>query len=101
MYARLVEVRGRTIIELEKEQVLIGRHKGCDVVLGNPSVSAHHCQLRRSAEGKWFVKDLGSKNGTWINGVQVTESEVDIGDELWFTKHCRFRLEMPHRGAIA
>ena len=52
MYARLVEVRGRTIIELEKDQVLIGRRKGCDVVLGNPSVSAHHCQLHRSAEGK-------------------------------------------------
>jgi pSer/pThr/pTyr-binding forkhead associated (FHA) protein len=101
MYARLVAVHGSTIIELEKEQILIGRRKGCDVVLGEPTVSAHHCQLQRSPDGRWSVKDLGSKNGTWVNGIQVTESEVGLGDELWFTKHCRFRLEAPHRGSIA
>lgn len=101
MYARLVEVHGSTIIDLEQDQILVGRHEDCDVVLKHQSVSAHHCQLHRSAEGKWSVKDLGSKNGTWVNGVQVRETEVAIGDELWFSKHRRFRLEMPHRGSIA
>jgi len=100
MYARLVEVHGSTIIDLEKDEVLIGRRDGCDMVIRNASVSAHHCQLQRSADGKWFLKDLGSKNGTWVNGVRVTESELSIGDELWFGKQCRYRLEMPHRGAI-
>ena len=33
MYARLVEVHGSTIIDLEKDQILIGRRKGCDMVL--------------------------------------------------------------------
>lgn len=101
MYARLVAVHGRTIIDLEKDQILVGRRKGCDVLLNDPTVSAHHCQLQRSPAGMWSVKDLGSKNGTWVNGTQVTESEVNFGDELWFTKHCRFRLEAPHRGSIA
>ena len=100
MYARLVAVHGRTIIDLVKEQILVGRRKGCDVLLSDPTVSAQHCQLQRTPEGRWTLKDLGSKNGTWLNGVQVTESEVNIGDELWFTKHCRFRLEAPHRGSI-
>ncbi|MHB8974615.1 MAG: FHA domain-containing protein [Pirellulaceae bacterium] len=66
MYARLVEVHGSTIIDLEHEQVLIGRRTGCDVVPRDPAVSAHHCQLLRSRDGKWSVKDLGSKNGTWL-----------------------------------
>ena len=101
MYARLVQVHGSTIIDLEKDLVLIGRTHGCDVVPNDPAVSAHHCQLLRSPDGKWSVKDLGSKNGTWVNGIQVTESELNLGDELWFSKHCRFRLESPHRGSIA
>ena len=101
MYARLVEVHGSTIIDLEKDQILIGRREDCDIVLKNQSVSAHHCQLQRAADGKWFLKDLGSKNGTWVNGVPVKETELAIGDEVWFTKHCRYRLEMPHRGSIA
>lgn len=101
MYARLVEVHGSTIIDLEKDQILIGRREGCDIVLKHPGVSAHHCQLHRSADGKWYVKDVGSKNGTFVNGVRVSETEIAIGDELWFCKQCRYRLEMPHRGSIA
>lgn len=100
MYARLVAVHGRTIIELEKDTILVGRNRDCDVVLGEPTVSAHHCQLHRAPDGTWSVTDLGSKNGTWVNGIQVKESQVELGDELWFTKHCRFRIEAPHRGSL-
>jgi len=100
MYARLVEVHGGTIIDLQKDELLVGRREDCDVVMKVASVSAHHCQLRRSTDGTWHVKDLRSKNGTWVNGLRIQETEVAIGDELWFSKQCRFRLEMPHRGSI-
>jgi len=101
MYARLVKLRGRNIIELGKESLVIGRRSDCDIVIANPNVSAHHCRLDRSDEGQWLVTDLGSTNGTWINGGQVTESEVNFGDEIWFSRHCRFRFEMPHRGVLS
>jgi pSer/pThr/pTyr-binding forkhead associated (FHA) protein len=100
MFARLIEVRGRTIFELETERVVIGRRRTCEVVLEHPGVSARHCELARSSEGQWTITDLGSTNGTFVNGLPITETTLRFGDEIGLGKHCRYRFEMPHRGSI-
>jgi hypothetical protein len=46
---------------------VIGRAPDCDIVMGQTEVSGKHCRLSRSA-GAWSVEDLGSSNGTFVNG---------------------------------
>jgi hypothetical protein len=62
--------------------VTIGRAPNCDCHLVEPSVSRRHAQLRRVDE-TWLLRDLGSSNGTRLNGLRVTEEiEVRPGDQL-------------------
>jgi hypothetical protein len=62
--------------------VTIGRAPDCDCHLTEPSASRRHAQLRRVDE-TWLLRDLGSSNGTRLNGMRVTEEiEVRPGDQL-------------------
>jgi hypothetical protein len=62
--------------------ITIGRAPDCDCLLAEPSASRHHAQLRRAGES-WLLRDLGSRNGTRVNGMRVTEEvEVRPGDQI-------------------
>jgi hypothetical protein len=61
----------------------VGRLPDCGVQLVDASVSRHHAELRARGEG-WVVADLGSTNGTRVNGVRVDERELRDGDEVRF-----------------
>lgn len=62
--------------------VKVGRDAGCDVVVGESSVAPEHAELR-CRSGRWFVRDLGSRTGTWLNGQRVRrEAPVSAGDVL-------------------
>jgi FHA domain-containing protein/uncharacterized protein DUF1707 len=76
--------------------VTLGRSRNCDCVLAEPSVSRRHAELRRDA-GRWLLRDLGSRNGTRVNGARLLgETEVAPGDRVSFGD-ARFRLgEAPH-----
>lgn len=56
----------------------IGRLSTQEVVLNDPSVSRRHAEIRVADNGQWFVEDLGSTNGTLINGVRITPGEHPI-----------------------
>lgn len=60
---------------------VIGRAPTCDVVLADSSVSRWHVQLVLS-EGRCLVKDIGSRNGTYLNGDQIEEAALRDGDHL-------------------
>ena len=60
---------------------IIGRDPGCRLVIPAPTVSRRHAELRR-AEAGWEVVDLGSTNGTWVNGWRVDRALVRPGDDL-------------------
>jgi hypothetical protein len=62
-------------------ELSIGRAGECDLVLDEPTVSRHHAVLRRTPEG-WAVRDVGSTNGTRVNGWRVEEAALRVGDEL-------------------
>lgn len=60
----------------------IGRGKGNDVNIEDPTVSRDHCVLLRRKEG-WFIKDTGSKSGTFVNGkIAQGRTKVFIDDEI-------------------
>ena len=52
-------------------------------MLGDPNVSRHHAEVRPSGDG-FIVADLGSTNGTKVNGSRVAEQQLRDGDEVTF-----------------
>jgi FHA domain/Domain of unknown function (DUF1707) len=67
-----------------ERNVTLGRARDCDCVLADPSVSRRHAELRREGE-RWLLRDLGSRNGTRVNGVRLLdEAEVGPGDRVSF-----------------
>jgi hypothetical protein len=72
---------GTHVIPLESTQVTIGRGLNNDIILEDTRVSRHHAQLRYRARRFW-VTDLGSTNGTYVNGEQVEEQALRDGDLL-------------------
>ncbi|QGG96644.1 FhaA domain-containing protein [Actinomarinicola tropica] len=63
--------------------VTIGRMPDSTVVLADPNVSRNHAEVRPQGDG-YVVVDLGSTNGTRVNGVKVTQQELRDGDDLTF-----------------
>lgn len=68
-------------VVLEAEPVVIGRLPECTVVLSDPNVSRRHAEVRRQGSDV-VVVDLGSTNGTRVNGVPVRERPLADGDEI-------------------
>lgn len=62
-----------------KVTVVIGREKGCDIVVSDTNASRKHCEVH-SLGGGCVVKDLHSKNGTCVNGAPVSSWTLKDGD---------------------
>ena len=70
--------------DLTEKVTLLGRRVN-NVILSHPSVSGRHASLERDGDG-FVVKDLGSKNGTFINGKRIGEGRLEPGDTLGIGK---------------
>ncbi len=68
-------------LSLDQGVTVIGRSSGCDVVVDDPNVSRRHAEIRRLGEGFSLV-DLGSTNGTEVNGQRVGETSLMNGDVI-------------------
>ena len=67
---------------LVKEKTIIGRHPGCDIVVDSGSVSRQHAAIEMK-DGGWCVEDLGSRNGTIVNGETLTgQHRLEASDEI-------------------
>ena len=63
------------------DQLLLGRHGECDVVLEHLSVSRRHARLS-FRDGRWVLRDLDSTNGTRVNGRRVGRCRLEPGDRV-------------------
>src|SRR3712207_4777386 len=61
----------------------IGRSQECDIVVPDPNVSRRHARLLRADNG-FVVEDLGSTNGTLLDGAPIDRERIESGDELTF-----------------
>jgi hypothetical protein len=78
----------------EGNELVLGRAPDCDCVIAAEVVSRRHARIRR-VNGAWAVRDLGSLNGTRVNGWRViAETEIRPGDYLSLGTE-RFRLTAP------
>jgi hypothetical protein len=86
-------------IPLKKEEMTVGRRPTCDIQLDFENVSSKHCILRFH-QGVWNVRDLGSTNGTTVNGRKIASEEAVLpADELVIATH-PFRIDYEPSGAI-
>jgi len=83
-FGKIVPVRGRLVI---------GRGSECDLILDEPEMSRRHAVIENSDDGI-FLRDLGSSNGTFVNGVQVRDAVLHPDDQIAFDRN-RFLIEAP------
>ena len=70
----------------DKEMVSIGRARDNDIVIENLSVSRNHARLKKQ-DGKFVLTDMNSANGTLVNGVRISKTEIANNDEITVGKH--------------
>jgi pSer/pThr/pTyr-binding forkhead associated (FHA) protein len=82
------------IVALPSQMVSVGRAPDNDVVVGDPATSGHHGRIE-TRNGVFWISDLGSTNGTLVNGEPVIEKELSDGDMIAIGQNTmRFTLEI-------
>lgn len=87
--ALLIAQRGPSIgsrFLLDADVSVAGRHPNADIFLDDVTVSRRHVEFSRSSAGFMF-KDMGSMNGTYLNGSRVDQSPLKTGDEIQIGKY--------------
>ena len=81
MRAQLLPLDGSSAIEIAKDLLVVGRREDCDLRLEHKSVSKIHCVIIKT-DGLLMLRDLGSTNGTRVNGTRVRRAALLPNDQL-------------------
>jgi phosphoserine phosphatase RsbU/P len=73
--------QGRRVVVLDRPQFLIGRRTAADLQIVSTDVSREHAEILQD-EGRYLLRDRGSRYGTFVNGEQVTERVLEHGDRI-------------------
>jgi hypothetical protein len=76
---RLVLATHGLALELDRPQMMVGRHSDCDLQLPLADVSRRHCRFI-FRDGQWFVEDGQSLNGVFVNNFKVRQKELHLND---------------------
>jgi len=83
----LLQYQGALIRETPaNETVTVGRKPDNDIIIDNPAVSNHHCKITFTAN-TFFIEDLHSSNGLFLNGKRITQSQLQDKDVIVVGKH--------------
>lgn len=78
----VADEHGRQRFTLDPKGTVIGRNPECAVLLDHPQVSRNHARIYADPFGRWILEDLGSRNGTWINGVRIEAQPINSGERI-------------------
>ena len=80
----LTSEKKETVFELDKDVLVIGRKSDCDIILNDEQISKHHARIIKDGE-RYRIEDLGSMNGTCINGKEIKRVLLRDGDRINIT----------------
>ena len=75
----LKPIGGGDPVPLKQDSLLIGRRSSSDICLDFENVSGKHCELK-FLHGIWHIRDLGSRNGTTVNGLKISSEQKVLPD---------------------
>ncbi len=75
------------LMEFYAPRIVVGRSSGSDFRLPSHCVSRRHCMFNWSEQG-WVLRDLGSKNGTYVNGIPISTKKIEELDEIKIGNFC-------------
>lgn len=84
--AALVPLNGGPPVEITKDMIVVGRTTNCELRLNHKSISKLHCVVVKT-DGLLVLRDLGSTNGTRVNGTRVRRAVLLPRDKLSFANH--------------
>jgi pSer/pThr/pTyr-binding forkhead associated (FHA) protein len=90
MRAQLVPIDGGPAIDITRDLTIVGRKEDCDLRLEHKSVSKMHCVIVKT-DGLLLLRDLGSTNGTRVNGTRVRRAALLPNDQLSIANY-KFRV---------
>ena len=80
--ARLIDTANNRAYTLIASRLMVGRESKNDIVVSDINASRSHAELTRDAQGAWHITDLGSTNGTLVNGFDVASQPLEEGDRI-------------------
>lgn len=84
---------GRVLsLDFDSGPLTLGREETCSIQIASPEISRRHTQLSLSEDARPQLTDLGSLNGTYLNGRRVTASPLSRGDKIRLGPHMGFKL---------
>jgi pSer/pThr/pTyr-binding forkhead associated (FHA) protein len=92
MRAQLIPLEGGPPVDLVKDLTIVGRKEDCDLRLDHKSISKQHCVIVKT-DGLLLIRDLGSTNGTRVNGSRVRRAALLSNDQLSVAS-VRFRVHL-------
>ena len=82
------------IIPLNDAMITIGRNAQCDVVLRDDGVSRFHAEVRHEETNRVVIRDLGSTNGTFVEGAPVQDTVLSNGNKVLLGRHTILKFVM-------
>ena len=80
-------------VVLHRLVTTLGRSVRCDVCIPMPFISREHCRIEQRDDG-WYIRDLDSSNGTFVNGTRIEDHRIADGDTIGVLDY-RFTFSSP------
>jgi len=93
---RILLMMNNTLLKeyvVDQKEIIIGRDTGSDIPIDNIAVSREHARITREpsritkGSDDFFIEDMGSQNGTFVNGHKVSKKSLVSGDEITIGKY--------------
>jgi pSer/pThr/pTyr-binding forkhead associated (FHA) protein len=88
------------VADIPGQSAAVGRAPDNDIIIGDPATSGRHCRIE-VRNGSYWISDLGSTNGTLVNGEPIIDKQLEHGDVISIGQNTiRFTLAEPRDSAF-